>query len=69
MLVVEGSSETELFKHLSHHVFGVRNFGNTKSMRIIFFSKYLKYIVDFKNLAKKSEKKFLSEIIGSKLVS
>ena len=53
MLLVDGSSETGLFRHLSDHVFGGLNFGNTKSMRVIFFPKYLKFILDFKNEAKK----------------
>ena len=38
-LLVEGSSETGLFSDISDHVFGVRNFGKTKSMRVIFFFK------------------------------
>ena len=58
MLLVDGSSETGLFRHLSDHVFGGLNFGNTKSMRVIFFPKYLKFILDFKNEAKKREKVF-----------
>ena len=36
-LLVEASSEMGLFRHLSDYVFGVRNFDNTKSMRVIFF--------------------------------
>ena len=35
--LVKGSSETGLFRHLSNHVFGVRNFVNTKAMTVIFF--------------------------------
>ena len=58
MLLVDGSSDTGLFRHLSDHVFGGLNFGNTKSMRVIFFPKYLKFILDFKNEAKKREKVF-----------
>ena len=37
MLLFVGSSETGLFRHCSNHVFGVRNFGNTSAMRVIFF--------------------------------
>ena len=37
MLLLEGSSETGLFRHLSDYVFGVRNFENTKCTRVIFF--------------------------------
>ena len=58
MLLVEGSSETGLFRHLSNHVFGVNNFQNTKAMRVIFFSKCLKFKLDFKNAAKNWEKVF-----------
>ena len=42
ILLVEGSSEMGFFRHLYNHVFGVHNFRNTKSMRIIFFFKMLK---------------------------
>ena len=59
MFLVEGSSETWLFRHLSNHVFGVRNFGNTKAARVIFFfSKCSKFSLDFKNAAKNWEKLF-----------
>ena len=58
MLLVKGSSKTAPFRHLPDFVFGVRNFGNTKVMRVIFFSKYLKFNLDFKKWAKKWEKLF-----------
>ena len=58
MLVVEGSPDTGLFRHLSDYVFGVRNFENTKSMKVIFFFKYLKFQLDFKNAARNSENVF-----------
>ena len=59
MLLVKGSSKTGLFRHLPDHVFAVRNFGNTKFMRVIFFfSKYLKYNLHFKNAVKNWEKVF-----------
>ena len=59
ILLVEWLSETGLFRRLSFHVFGVRNSGNTKSMRVIFFFwKYSKFIVYFKYGAKNSEKLF-----------
>ena len=46
-----------LFRHLSNHVFGVRNFRNTKFLRIIFFSsKCSRFNVDFKNAEKNREK-------------
>ena len=51
MLLVEGSYEMGLFRHLSNHVLGVRNFGNTKSMRVIFFFKRSKFQLHFKNAA------------------
>ena len=52
MLLVEGSSETGLFRRLSDYVFGIRNFESTKSMRVNLYSKILKFNVDFKNSAK-----------------
>ena len=52
MLLGKGSSETGLFIHLSDYFFGVPNFGNARSMRIIFFSKCLKLNLDFKNASK-----------------
>ena len=42
MLLVEGSSETWLFRQLSNHVLGVCNFGNTKAVRVIFLFKIFK---------------------------
>ena len=42
MLLVEGSSKTELFKRLSNHVFEDINFGNAKPMRVIFLFKMFK---------------------------
>ena len=42
MLFLEGSSEMGLFRHLSDYVLGVRNFENTKCMRVIFFFKIFK---------------------------
>ena len=56
MLLVEGSSETALFRHLSNHVFGVCNVGNTKAARVIFFeSKHSKFNLNFKNAARNWE--------------
>ena len=42
MLLIDGSIQTGPFRHLSDHVFGVRNFGNTKSMSVIFCFKIVK---------------------------
>ena len=42
ILLVEGSSETGVFRDLSNYVFRVRNFGNTKAVRVIFFFKIFK---------------------------
>ena len=58
MLLLERSSEARLFRHLSDHLLGVRSFGNTKCLRVKFFSKYWKFILDFENGAKKSENFF-----------
>ena len=59
MLLVEGSSETGLFKHLSNHVFRVRNFGNTKAVKVIFFSQTSKILVRLQKISKKYRKRFL----------
>ena len=70
MLLVEESSETLLCRHLSNHVFGVRNFGNTKAMRAIFLFERFKISARFKRSSKKLRKTFFSpEIIASELVS
>ena len=69
MLLIDWSSEAGLFRHLSNHVFGVRNFGNTKSMRVIFVSKCSKFNRDLKNFKKSEKKFFVSEIITSELIS
>ena len=42
ILPVEASFETALFRYLSYNVFGVRNFKNTKFMRVIFLLKIFK---------------------------
>ena len=51
-LLVEPSCETGLFRHLSDDLFEVRNYENTKAMRVIVFFKMLKI---FKNAAKNWE--------------
>ena len=51
MLLVKGSSEMRRVRHFSDYVFGVRNFRKTKSMTVIFFFKYLKFIADLNNSA------------------
>ena len=56
MLLFEASSETGRFRHLPAYVFGVCNFKNAKSMRVIFFEKCLKLNLDFQNPAKNWEK-------------
>ena len=59
IFLLEPSSEMGLSRHLSDYVFGVRNFQNTKSMRVIFFfRKYSKFNVDFENAGKNREKNF-----------
>ena len=58
ILLVEGSSETGLFRHLSNHVFRVRNFGNTKAVRVIFFFKTFKIYSRFPKCSKKFKKVF-----------
>ena len=40
--LVEASSKTGLFRHLSDYVFGVRNFEIRKFMRVLFCPKLIK---------------------------
>ena len=59
MLLFEGSSERELFRHLSNHVFGARNIRNKKSIwGSTFHPKYYEFKLDFKNAAKYWENVF-----------
>ena len=58
ILLVEASPETGLFWHLSDYIFGVRNFENTKGMRVIFCWKHSKFQLHFKKAAKNWEKCF-----------
>ena len=69
MLLAAGFSEIGYFRNLSDYVFGIRNFGNTKSMRVIFVSKCSKFNTDLKNFKKSEKKFFVSEIITSELIS
>ena len=70
MFLVEGSSETGFFRHLSKNVFGIRNFGNTKGLRVIFCFKMFKIYTRFQKSSIKLRKKFfVSGIIASELVS
>ena len=58
ILLVERSSERELFRYLSNQVFAVRTFINTKAMSVNFFLKCWKINLDLKNAAKNWEKAF-----------
>ena len=58
MLLVEGFSQTGLFRHLSDYVLGVPNFEIRKSMRSWFVAKYWKFMLDFRNTAKNPQKVF-----------
>ena len=70
MLLVEGSSETGLFRHLSNDVFGVRNFENTKAVRVISFFQNVQNLIWISRMPQKIEKNvFVSDIIPSELVS
>ena len=70
MLFFEASSETGRFRHLSGYVFGVCNFEDTKSMRVIFFFKKFLNLMEISKMQKKIQKKrFVSEIIASGLAS
>ena len=54
----EGYSETERFRRISDYVFGGRNFGKTKSMRVIFFPKIFKIYSRLWECSKKHSKSF-----------
>ena len=58
MLLVQGSSEKRLFRHLSDYVFEVRDFRNTKSTSANFFFKIFKVKSRFKKCSRKLRKSF-----------
>ena len=62
MLLFEGSSELGVFRHLNDYLFGFPHFGNTKSMRVIFFCKIIKISARFQKwiLKKKDDPHRLS---------
>ena len=47
-----------LFRHLSNYVFRVRNFGNTKAVRVIFFFQMYKIEFRFQKFSEKLRKIF-----------
>ena len=59
-LLVEQSSQTRLFKHLSSHVFGVHNFGNKKGMKVISCFHTFKISDRFRKCNKNREQAFCS---------
>ena len=59
ILLVKGSSEAWLFRHLSDYVFRVQKFGNTKSMTVIFCFKIFKIQSRFQNWSQKLKKSVL----------
>ena len=70
MLVVEASSETRLFRHLSNHVFAVRNLRNTKAMRVMFFFENIQDLIQISKMSPEIQKKcFVFDIIASEFVS
>ena len=58
ILLLKASSDTGIFRHLSDYGFGVRNFKNTKFMRVNFLFKMFKIYSRFKKCRKKLRKKF-----------
>ena len=58
ILLVEASSEARLFRHLSNHIFGVRNIGTGKAVRVIFFLKMLKIQSRFQKWSRKLRETF-----------
>ena len=70
MLLVDGSSKTRLFRHLSDHAFVGRNFANRTFMTVIIFLKVRNIYSTFQKCSKKLKKSlFFFEIIASELVS
>ena len=70
VLLVDGSFETELFRHLYHHLFRVCKFGNRKISRVIFFFQNVQNLILISKMQKKSRFFFVVfEIIASQLVS
>ena len=53
MMPVEGCSETEFLDIYLTTIFGVSNIGNTSAMTLIFFQKYSRFNLNFKNAEKK----------------
>ena len=59
MLLIEGSFETGLFRHLSNYVFGSLEFRiNISYEGHLFFRKCSKFSADFQNEEKNAEKDF-----------
>ena len=58
MLLVEGSSEMGLFRHLSDHVFRRPSVEELSAIRVIFFLKIFKIESKFRKCAKKGGKVF-----------
>ena len=58
ILLVQMSSQIGLSRHLYDYDFGVANFGNTKSMRVIFFLKIFQVSARFQKSSKNSDKFF-----------
>ena len=69
ILLVNGSSEAGLFRHLPNDISGVHNFGNTKSMWAVFIFKKCKIRARFQKFRKRNKKKlFVFQIKSSELV-
>ena len=58
MLLLEGSSQTRIFRHLSNYVFRARNFGKTRAFRVIFSSKMFEIESRFQKWSRKLRKLF-----------
>ena len=59
ILLLEASSKTGLFRHLSGYIFRVRVFEDTKSMRNIFLFRMFRFSSTFQKWIKMSSKSFL----------
>ena len=68
VLLVEGFSETALFRHLSNHVFQDPKVQKHISIRSYFFSKIFKLKSKLRTFKKKFRKFFISNIIYLKML-
>ena len=66
ILTVEGFSQTGLLRHLTNPSSADSNFGNTKAMRVVFFSEWSKFWCKFEKFSKQlRNREFLFSYISA----